>query len=53
MNSAFEREIIYVVGNIIKGGTAEEAASLMEVLRGQARRIDRCLANPNHKWNSD
>jgi len=49
---SFEREIAYVVDNILKGGaTHDEAISIMNTLRTQAQRIDSALANPQTKWN--
>ena len=52
MESSFEREIAFVVDNLLNGGGShQEAIELMNTLRKQAQRIDAHLANPNNRWN--
>lgn len=45
------RNIAFEVDELLQHGTADEAMHIMGVLRLQATRIDRHLANPNHQWN--
>ena len=45
------RNIAFEVDEVLQHGTADEAMHIMGVLRQQATRIDRRLANPNNVWN--
>ena len=43
--------ISQLVTSVIHHETADEAIRLMNLLRYEAKRLDRHLADPRHKWN--
>lgn len=44
--------ILNAVDRCIEQGTADDAMLMMRLLREQAQRLDRHLANPRHQWNT-
>lgn len=49
--SAMQHLIESEIDDVVEFGTADEAMHIMGVLRSQATRIDRRLADPKHEWN--
>mgnify|MGYP003661111571 CR=1 FL=1 len=44
--------ISQLVTSVIQHETSDEAIRLMNLLRYEAMRLDRHLADPRHQWNS-